>query len=343
MAMPRSFVSAAASSDGTSSARAATPAATRNPAVIREPWISRAPRPSARMTPRGGSSRVAREILPAGNSGRTSLPAEAARAVDWDRFPRDARRSPPARRGVALFDGLEAPAPATIIRRPQPTPSGMFWPNRRSTSGGNSSRSPRGRSMRRCGRLGIGWIADDPQRRHARVEPESARDSTSSAHNERSLIDHSGARNPRTSRSARRGERSRARSRSSANRAGVSSYTRRCRCPCDAISCPARDDVLHEPGTARRSSRARRTCPEPDVAAGASRSVVVGDDAAGQGVPLSRRRAARRRRRRGTTPRRRRSGNCACRRRATRPARLSSMNCTMVPRCGGRAGPSVRR
>ena len=72
-------------------------------------------------------------------------------------------------------------------------PSGMFWPNRRSTSGGNSITLPPAVD-RACGCFGY---AGSPTIRigamlESNVKPRRA--SVSSAHSERSLIDHSGAR-----------------------------------------------------------------------------------------------------------------------------------------------------
>src|SRR5438094_278689 len=81
----------------------------------------------------------------------------------------------------------------SLIRRPQPTPSGMFCPKRRSTSGGNSMTSPCA-VARTCGRCG--YAGSPTIRIGAMLESNAnrARASTSRAHGARPLIDHSGAR-----------------------------------------------------------------------------------------------------------------------------------------------------
>ena len=93
---------------------------------------------------------------------------------------------------------------------------------------------------RTCGRCG--YAGSPTIRIGAMLESNAnrARASTSRAHGARPLIDHSGARKPRTSATPAAASAARLSARSAPKLSGVSSYTRRWRCPCEAISWPAR-------------------------------------------------------------------------------------------------------
>ena len=92
-----------------------------------------------------------------------------------------------------------APARGELIRSPQPQPIGITCPKRSATSGGTSRIGPAGGlahvRMRADSRRRPTMLDAAPCWRRPRMP---SRASTSSAHSERSLIDHSGARNAAT-------------------------------------------------------------------------------------------------------------------------------------------------
>ena len=105
----------------------------------------------------------------------------------------------------SLLPFSEEPLRGELMRRPQPQPRGITWPNRSATRGGTSMIGPDA-VWRTCG-----WRGNegDPTiltgaMLASVVNPSLA--SVSSAQSERSLIDHSGARNAVTLRHAGRSQ-----------------------------------------------------------------------------------------------------------------------------------------
>ena len=172
------------------------------------------------------------------SNARSAARLAAGYAVDSDRFPTDelsGRRARP--RGLsARFP--RARARGVLMRKPHPQPIGITCPNRSATSGGASRIGP---PLVRC-RYGWRGKAGDPTTRSgamlaSRRMPCAA--STGSAHRERRLIDHSGARYAATGGAPAAESARRLCSRSSANAGSPRSYTRRCQWPCEPIACPA--------------------------------------------------------------------------------------------------------